>query len=113
MPERRTQPRKRLIFNITASELITGQMIGHLQDLTPDGLRLLGASVVEPGSILQMRLVMPKPYHGLTELHLEARCVWCNLTDEELYQSGFELLDLPRAEYEALAWLIEQYSLAV
>ena len=111
MQERRTAKRKLLMFYSRVVDRHTGELIGHLADLTPEGALLLSARPVQPDTVFNFHMELPDDTSGRLHLKFEAKSRWCQ-RDPNLdgYAAGFQLLGVPRADAKIIERLVEMYA---
>lgn len=111
MDDRRAETRKHLIFFIRIVHAHSGQLLGHLVNITPTGLALISEIPPVVNETYAVKMSMPKDYRGLMELQFRLRCIWTRIDEEELHLSGYEVFDLTELEQAALTWLVKRFGL--
>ena len=75
--ERRKLPRKYLVIYSRVFDRKSGQVIGYLSDLTVEGCMLIGESLIEQDTRLDIRVDLPDdPPFTRKQLDLTARAMW-------------------------------------
>lgn len=103
MGEERRMKRWQLVYYLRVFELGTDKLMGHLADITMDGMRLVS---VEP-------IVVEKDYHLWMEVVKEriilvAKSKWTQQEEASmLYNTGFKLVNPTRMTINNIACLIE------
>ena len=59
-PEQRRAPRKRPEFSVTVIDTITGQPLGHVGNLSSNGMLLIGQRVPRSEAVYQVSLTLPR-----------------------------------------------------
>jgi hypothetical protein len=59
-PEQRRAPRKRPEYSVTVMDTITGQPLGHLGNLSSNGMLLIGQHVPRGEAVYQVSLNLPR-----------------------------------------------------
>ena len=59
-PEQRRAPRKRPEYNVTVIDTMTGQALGHLGNLSSNGMLLIGQRVPRSEAVYQVSLPLPR-----------------------------------------------------
>jgi hypothetical protein len=59
-PEQRRAPRKRPEYNVTVTDTMTGQALGHLGNLSSNGMLLIGHRVPRSEAVYQVSLPLPR-----------------------------------------------------
>jgi len=111
MPQiQRKLRRRHLIYYLRVFERDTGELLGHLVDLTPEGVLLMGERALEPGTSLTMTMDLPTEICGKPKLQFVGHCVWSRQDPNTgLHDSGFRLDDLPLPELNVMGVLIDDY----
>jgi hypothetical protein len=100
--ERRRLARRNLSHYLPVEDMSTGQVIGHLVDVSPVGLRLDSKIPVTPDHSFHLRLVLPEPIAGEESLECTAVAKWCRSDPirPSLYNAGFEITDMVPEDFE-------------
>ncbi len=81
----------------------TYRPIGRLEDFTTEGIRLSSDNLIQPGTILRCRMAVPEEVTKNRSITFDARSVWSRKEpDSDMYQTGFELLNVIRGEIKRL-----------
>jgi hypothetical protein len=109
MEDRRRYPRKQCSHDqvVEVSELIGGRHLGRLVNVSLDGFLLVGASPIEPETVLQLVLSTGTP-DGIQRIDVGAVCMWnSEASNPGNFWSGFHLIDVPAEYIEFFADLLE------
>jgi len=110
MIERRKFQRKHLIYYLRIFDRNTTRLIGHLVDITPEGVMLMSEEPIETNTTLQLRMGLPKEIKKSKEITFDAKSLWCKKDiNPDFYDTGFELLDVPREVVEIIKRLIRDF----
>ncbi len=110
MTDQRILTRHKLIYYLEVTDLDTGQLAGHLADLTVEGILLVAPHSFQSGDVFHLRVNLPAEVPGKTHLDLNARCVWCRRsTNPDFFDAGFTLLDEGQRDIEAIIGLIVDF----
>ncbi len=110
MRERRRLPRRRVIYSPRVFDTNTGQPIGHVVNISTDGLMLVSEDPIETNALFRLRIALPAEMAGGKQIRFDARSVWCDLDAKPyFYDTGFELLHAAQSEIEAIQYVIEEY----
>ena len=76
----------------TVRDQATGDVIGRLVDLTPEGLRVASTARIEKGESIAISIQLPDEMKGESDILVRAVCVWC-MQDEETaeFSAGFAI----------------------
>ena len=119
MDERRTRPRWQASFFFTNDrdydkkffdvvDLKTQKSIGHLVDLTIDGLQVISKGKIAKGQLLAMRIELPGAVGESREILITAESVWSRQDiNPEMYFTGFKIVDITPPYGEVIDMLIQ------
>ena len=110
MPDRRTLKRRHLLYYLRVSNAHTRRLLGHLVDLTPDGVMLMSKRRIRVGRTILLRMTRPgEPGEGKM-LEFEATSLW-NRRDinTDFWDIGFQSTGLTRRQLNDIETLIYDY----
>jgi hypothetical protein len=111
MTENRTVDRRHLVFYLRVFDQATPQILGHLTDISTAGLMLVSERRIDPGTVFQARLILPKEVMGRTELPLKITCCWCHPdTMPEFHAAGFQFEEISLSQKKLIDALITEFS---
>ncbi|MBU0984842.1 MAG: PilZ domain-containing protein [candidate division Zixibacteria bacterium] len=119
MPFGRAHDRKLISEFVEVYDRRTGESMGHVVDLTYDGLRLFSNRplIVHEGLVHQLRLVLPTAYGGEKQILVDASGVWCEEdTDVELesyFHTGFRFLRVSAGDNYLIERLMTDYTFPI
>jgi len=88
--EKRKQPRRHLIFYLKVIEPASGELIGHLVDITSVGMMIICKQPLETGQEIPVKLLLPVAFETATHLDLVGETVWCHKdVNPDYYAVGF------------------------
>ena len=108
--KQRKLQRRHLIYYLRVFNRNTGALIGHLVDLTREGLMLIseGPQAAETG--LPLRMALPEEIFGRAQLDFEARCMWSRRDiNPSFFVSGYKISQIAPHDMESLEGLITEY----
>ncbi len=76
--EKRKLPRRHLIYYLKVVEPGSGEVIGHLVDISPVGMMMIGNQPLEVGQLIPLQVLMPNVFEGPTHLDVVGETVWCH-----------------------------------
>lgn len=110
MPERRKVKRRHLIYYLRVFDRTTGRQIGHVVDLTADGLMLMSERPIRVGRTIPMRMALPGDGRSEETLEFEATSLWASQdVNPDFYDTGFKVEGLTRKQLARIETLIEDY----
>ena len=110
MDERRVRKRAYMMFYSRIRDRHSGDLIGHLVDLTPEGLLVGSETPVEAGKVLSMQMELPDDVSDRQFLKFDAQVAWCRKdTELSFYDIGFQLVDISPEVIGIIKRFIEAY----
>jgi hypothetical protein len=110
MDERRAGKRVYMLFYSRIRDRHTGALVGHLVDLTPDGLLVVSETPVQVGLVLYLQMELPDDVSDKQFLKFDAQVAWCRKdVDPSFYNLGFQLVDTPPHDIAIIKRFIEAY----
>ncbi|MCU7917949.1 MAG: PilZ domain-containing protein [Candidatus Thiodiazotropha sp. (ex Dulcina madagascariensis)] len=108
--DRRTIKRRHLIYYLRVWELDQNNLLGHVVDITTEGMMLISDKPIPTGEELSLEIRLPDTEGALTPLNFRAICRWSDKDiNTAFYDSGFEFTDKSPAKIENLQQMIEAY----
>ena len=109
--DKRQVERKYLVFYLRVFDGLGSRVIGHLVNISANGIMLLSDSPIPVNEEHKLRMRLPHELvdHGEIVFHAFSR--WCRKdTNPDFYVTGFQLHDIsPTLEYNILC-LIDEFS---
>jgi len=107
--DRRKTQRKYLIYYLRVFDQNTGNLVGHIVDISPEGVMLISESPIEVDMVFQFRMDLPTDT-GKTHADFSARSIWCQRdANPDFYDTGFHLLEIEEGDVSAIEQLIRLY----
>ncbi len=114
MNERRRANRHQLLFNARVYDADRGQLIGHLSNLSADGLMVITEEPLTVGRAYRVRVPLPVAFDGLGELTTETTVAWTEpATHPTYHRNGLRALSLDAEQRSVLTRLVEEYDLGI
>jgi len=108
--EKRKLKRRHLIYYLRVFNNMNGELVGHMVDITEEGIMLISEQPVAPGSKIEMRMQLPFEVLEKNELLFSATCLWCKKdVNPDFYASGYSLDGLPVNDIMVIENLIQRY----
>ena len=86
------------------------RVLGHLMDLSSEGLMLLSEKPIEVNEEYRLRMRLPRDVSGGREIVFEARSRWCKQDKSpEFYVVGFQIQNMDAEMRETLSRLIGDF----
>ena len=102
----RAAARKRTVLYLKVSQ--NGQPLGHVADLSADGLMLLHTAPLVDGATLSLAVQLPRTIGG--ELQVDAVCRWSKVEDGGRYCSGLSITNMTAAKLATIDEVIRRFS---
>lgn len=103
MQESRSLERRDLIYYPRVLDRNTGQLLGHVANISPEGLMLIGERLIEPNTTFQLRMYLPVKIGGRRQLELEANSRWSGRNgNRTLFSAGFKLNNVAKDELDII-----------
>jgi len=108
--DKRKVKRRHLIYYLRVFSRNTGEMIGHMVDVTPEGIMLISEKPIELNTKYQLRMDLPVEIWGTQHLDFEAKSLWGRRdVNPDFYNTGFEIQGEDWKRIETIERLISQY----
>ncbi|MDM8547582.1 PilZ domain-containing protein [Candidatus Venteria ishoeyi] len=114
--ERRRSKRRELLLFLPVYYQETGEVLGHLADLTPEGLMLFSQECIELGKKyaleihiedLRNALIYQRDADpGFNTIQMTARSRWIAI-NPDLYRTGFMFTDISEQALDAIEHIVE------
>ena len=109
--EARSLKRRHLIYYLEVHDEDTSELLGHLVDITTEGLKLVSKEPIDKGRLFHMRMTLPEGYFEDKELFFTAESLWSsNDVNPDFYDTGFAVPDLNSRAREIIVDLVNQLS---
>lgn len=110
MYDRRALKRRHLIYHLRTFDQDSGELLGHLVDITPDGIMLVSESIIPLGKHFKLKMSLPTTILGHEVLEFEAKSKWNSRdVNPDFFDTGFALLDSPTEHMEVVEALVRDY----
>ena len=107
--ELRSQKRRHLIYNLEVFDQATGKLLGHLVDLTVNGMKLISKESIAPGQTFSLRMIVPEEYCPEGGVNFSATSTFsAQDINPDFYATGFTTLDLDKKNRRVFMILINQ-----
>lgn len=111
MPERRTTPRRNVSFYMRVLNDDTGEILGHMVEVSSIGLRLETVGQLPLNRDFYMRLELTPDLGDVPYIVFLARSKWCKIDDIQpnLYRVGFELIEILPEDKDIFLRVLRKY----
>lgn len=112
MKRERKFKRRHLVYYLRVFDISTDELIGHLVDITPEGIMLISDSPVEANKTFHMRLILPAEILAKKNLDFEAKSLWSKKDiNADFFDTGFHLIDVKLEEIEIIEYLTTEFGM--
>jgi len=107
---KRKMKRRHLIYYLRVYDKKTEALIGHLADITTDGIMIMSESPVQTGVDFSFRMTLPAEIEGNKEICFEASSIWSKKdVNPDFYASGFKISNIDLKDSALIEELIVSY----
>jgi hypothetical protein len=110
MSDRRKLKRVHLIFYLRVFQDDSRVPLGHLVDITKEGLMLISEEQLELDKEYHLRMDLPQEINGSTVVHFRAISKWCTPdVNPSFYNTGFQLENVDEDHIRIIRNLITRF----
>lgn len=107
---KRQLKRVHLIYYLRIFDTDTGENLGHLVDITTEGIMMISEEQIPNGKDFSFRMQLPTTITGRDEINFKALCLWCKKdVNPDFYVSGFKIKEISAHEVKTITSLINAY----
>ena len=105
--EKRRTSRQKIKGTLRVEDQMSGELIGHIVDLSEAGFMLQSSHDIPGNCILQLRIHMPSPINGRDVIEVGAECIWSNTpSSSKTCWSGFQIIDISADDAQILQMVL-------
>ncbi len=109
--ERRAILRRHLIYYLRVWDQDSGKLLGHVVDLTTDGLMLISEQPIAVGEVMDLEIRWQTPEGEPLTIRFKAQSRWSsNDANPDFFDTGFKLLDGSEEVLNPIREVIRKYS---
>ncbi len=110
MAQERKLKRRHLIYYLRIYDRLTGELLGHLADITTDGMMLMSERPIDLEKSFQLEMTLPEEVTGNRKIVFRAKSLWSKKDiNPDFYDTGFEIEDINEDDVALLKVLIDQF----
>jgi hypothetical protein len=84
--------------------------MGHLMDITPDGIKLISEEAIPVGKTFQFRMDLPEDIMAKPFIFFDALSVWTAPDiNPDFYNTGFRVFNMDTKDIELIDHMIDEY----
>jgi hypothetical protein len=88
----------------------TNELVGHLVDITSEGIMIISENQMEIGKVYHFRMMLPKEIIGKEMLEFTATSLWSKKDiNPDFYDTGFRIEDMTEADTLRIDQLIHHF----
>ena len=108
--DKRQLKRIHLIYYLRIFDSNTGENIGHLVDITIQGLMMISEAPVPTGQEFSLKMQLPGTITGREEIEFSAQSLWCKKDIKpDFYVTGYKINNIAAQEAKTITALINAY----
>ena len=109
--DKRQADRSHLVFYLRVFEGTSRKILGHLVDISEQGIMLICGDPVRVDTSYRLRMSLPTQMKDHKEIDFSATCRWCkDDVSPDFYLVGFQLDDLKPVTRSLIITLMKDYS---
>lgn len=110
MDEKRELKRRHLIYYLRVFDRNTDQLLGHLVNITSQGIMLISEKPLAVGVTFELRMKLPAAMVEYEHLDFEAKSVWNGKdSNPNFYDTGLQMIDVAPNKTAIIEDLIERF----
>ncbi len=109
--ERRQVSRRRFSYYMCVTDEATGKLVGHLSDISTGGFKLDSLKPVQLNTKTRLRIDQTGEISNKNYIAFSACARWCRVDafDPNVYNAGFQILDMTPADYDIFIKMFSTY----
>ena len=101
--DRRKLKRRHLIYYSRVYDRANGKLMGHLMDITAEGVKLISEEPIEINQTFQLRMDLPEDIIAKPYIFLDAKSMWCSPDiNPDFYNTGFRVYNMDPKDVELI-----------
>lgn len=105
----RRQSRTPLIYNLKVENPRSGEAVGYLVNIDPDGMMLLSDREPQMHATLSLCIHLPQNVMGGGCIEVSGQAVWCRHEAENKYHVGFKFVEVPDGAVSRVSELVHRF----
>jgi hypothetical protein len=112
MVERRKLRRKYLAFFTRIFDRGSGQLLGHLADITTEGMMVISEKPIKTGQEYKLQIDLSDSYFPKQRLDFHAFSIWCRPdVDPNFWNTGFQLSNMADDDAAIIELIVQEYGI--
>ncbi|MFH1148603.1 MAG: PilZ domain-containing protein [Pseudomonadota bacterium] len=110
MLEKRKEKRKNLLYYLPVVDRNTGEQMGHLVDITRNGMMLISKEPIEKGLMFQIKIELQAIVSGHTQLEFDVESRWNSRdVNPDFFDTGFRFMNIDARTTGLIEGLISEH----
>lgn len=102
--------RRHLIYYLRVYDRKAGVLIGHLADITTDGIMLVSEAPIKTEADFNFKMTLPAEIEGNRDISFDANSIWCKKdVNPDFYATGFKISNIENRDIELIEILIDSF----
>ena len=102
--------RRHLFFHLRVFNRITGEQLGHVVDISSEGMMLVSETAIPTDVDFQLLMKLPDDGNRTQYHEFEARSIWSsNDADPQIYDTGFQVIEASEQYLAMVQYLVDNY----
>jgi hypothetical protein len=108
--QKRREKRIHLIYYLLVFDRKTDILVGHVVDITTEGMKLMSKAPLKPDTMYHFRMLLPDEMGGTKQISFDAKSMWCkdNLYSD-FYGTGFRFEKISGTDIAIIGNLIDKF----
>lgn len=108
--KRRKEKRRGLIYYLEVFDNESGQLAGHVVDITNGGVLIISDFMFEIDKIFSLKIVLPNAVGEMNSIIFNAECIHCTVAQNKShFEIGFRFISLDEPFLLIIDKLIQEY----
>lgn len=110
MSKRKGIKRRQALFYLPAFDSQTDDLVGHVVDITIEGIKLVSPDPIETDADFHLRLELPRSIRGRRAIVCDAHSVWCRKDiNPDFFDTGLQLHNIDSENIAVIEGYIDEY----
>ena len=110
--EKRHLQRRHLIYYLRVWDTREDKLLGHLADVSTDGIMIVGEAPVESDKEYELKMMLPSVSGDAEPLVFKANSCWSsNDVNQQFYDTGFQFTEISAQTIKRIHDLIDDYGM--
>ena len=107
--DQRRYDRKAPSSVVPVIDALTGERMGQIGNLSPEGLMLIAQNFIEQGALFQIEFTLTDRDQQEHTFDVGAFCLWCSAAkSRDTFWAGFEIMDISEQDASTLRGVVVQ-----